>query len=366
MIALQIAKKNIIEFFRDFKTSAIVVIMPLVMIAIFGFIFKGDTSTMQFNIAYVSDNAVAYESLVNTLKDLKNTDQRITLFEMHQYEDLDAARQSVINNENTLVFKWDEPIGITIIGDNRNPYFGASSGIISRVAGEIFMIEESIIKQESINAEIQSKVTAFDLLVPGLMVYGLLILIPHTAGLMTEIREKGYLLRFYLSKATSFDIIMGYTLSQMALAILQTVLLFYAAQAFGFKPIGSIFDAAIIAIPANLFIVGTGLLIGSFVNGSNNASNIGTIVSVILGFMSGSFIVGIETVTRIGEIGGRMISFNQIFASTFATQALSKVLLYGEPLSAVGFELVALTISSLIVLVAGIYFYNKLQLKKLD
>lgn len=366
MIALQIARKNIIEFFRDFKSSAIVVIMPLVMIAIFGFIFKSDTSTMQFNIGYVTDNSPNFNALVQIIKDLKNTDQRISLFTIRTYTDIETAKQSIITNNNTLIFEWDEPQGITIFGDNRNPYFGASSGIISKVASDFFQIKESIVKHESINAEIQSKFTAFDLLVPGLMIYGLLILIPHTAGLMTEIREKGYLLRFYLSKTTSFDIIMGYTLSQMALAIVQTILLFYAAQAFGFKPIGSILDAAFIAIPANLFIVGVGLLIGSFVNGSNNAANVGTIVSVILGFMSGSFIVGIETVTRIGEIGGRMISFNQIFASTFATQALSQVLLYGKSLSEISFELIALTISSLIVLIAGIYFYNKLQLKKLD
>ena len=366
MIALQIAKKNFIEFFRDFKSSAIVVIMPLVMIAIFGFIFKADTSTMQFNIGYVTDNSPKYQAMVQIIKDLKNTDQRISLFIITEYSDIDLARQSLVTNKNTLIFKWDEPQGITMIGDNRNPYFGASSGIITGVANDFFQIKESIIKHESINAEVQNKLTAFDLLVPGLMIYGLLILIPHTAGLMTEIRERGYLLRFYLSKATSFDIIMGYTLSQMALAVIQTILLFYAAQAFGFEPIGSIFDAGVIAILANLFIVGTGLLIGSFVNGSNNAANVGTIISVILGFMSGSFIVGIETVTRIGEIGGRMISFNQIFASTFATQALSQVMLYGKSLKDIGFELTALTISSLIILIAGIYFYNKLQLKKLD
>jgi ABC-2 type transport system permease protein len=366
MIALQIAKKNIVEFFRDYKSSAIVVLMPLVMIAIFGFIFKSDTSTMQFNVGYVSDNSAQFQTLVNLVKDLKNTDQRITLFVLTPYADAETARQSIVINKNTLVFKWDEPQGITLIGDNRNPYFGAASGIITKVAGDFFQIKESIIKHESVNADVKSKLTAFDLLVPGLMVYGLLILIPHTAGLMTEIREKGYLLRFYLSKTTSFDIILGYSLSQMALAILQTVLLFYAAQAFGFKPIGSLLDAALIAIPANLFIIGVGLLIGSFVRGTNNAANVGTIVSVILGFMSGSFIVGIETVTRIGEIGGRMISFNQIFASTFATQALSQVLLYGKSLKDLGFELTALTISSVIVLAAGVYFFNKLQLKKLD
>lgn len=366
MIALQIAKKNIIEFFRDFKSSAIVVIMPIVMLAIFGFIFKGDASTITFSIGYVENANPEYQALVNIVKEMKNEDDRILLFNVTAYEDFATANDSILKNKNTLVMRWDDPQGITMTGDNRNPYFGAASGIINNVATDFFQLEESIIKYEAVNAEAQEDFTAFDMLVPGLIVYGLLILIPHTAGLMTDIREKGYLLRYYLSKATSFDIILGYTLSLMALAIIQTILLFFVAQAFGFKPVGSFIDAAIIAIPANLFIVGVGLLIGSFVNGSNNAANIGTIVSVILGFMSGSFIVGIETVTKIGEIGGRMISFNQIFASTFATQAMTQVLLYGKKLSEIGFELTALTISSVIVLAAGVYFYNKLQLKRLD
>jgi ABC-2 type transport system permease protein len=366
MIALQIAKKNFIEFFRDFKSSAIVVIMPIMMFAVFGFIFKGDTSTMQFSVGYIADNSPTYQTLVNIIKELKNSDERITLFDLKEYTDFNEAKETIIVNKNTLVFRWKEPQGLIITGDSRNPYFGASFGIISKITNEFFQINESIIEQESLNADVENKFTVFDMLVPGLIVYGLLILIPHTAGLVTEMREKGYLIRYYLSKTSSFDIIMGYTLSQMALALIQTILLFYVAQAFGFKPIGNLLDATVIALLTNLFIIGIGLLIGSFVKTSNNAANVGTIISVILGFMSGSFIVGIETVTKIGEIGGRMISFNQIFASTFATQGLSQILLYGKKLTDIGFEITALTISSIIVLSAGIYFFNKFQLKRLD
>ncbi len=366
MIFLEIAKKNIIEFFRDIKSSAIVIVMPIVMLLIFGFIFSGDTSSLQFDIGYVENKSTEYNGLIKILKELKNKDERIEIFVMKSYKNLDEAKNSLYENYNTLIFYCNEPRGITIIGDNRNSYYGAASGIINNVASEFFQIKDEVIKYESLNAELEKKFTAFDFIAPGLIIYGLLILIPHTAGMMTEIREKGYLLRYYLSKTTSFDIIAGYTLSQMVLSILQTFLLFYVAQLLGFEPVGSILNAFIIAMLTNLFVVGVGLLIGSFVNGSNNAANVGTIVSVILGFMSGSFIVGIEIVTKIGEIGGRMISFNQIFASTFATQGLTQVLLYGKSLSEISFELIALTISSIIVLIAGVYFYNKLQLKKLD
>lgn len=366
MIIYEIAKKNIIEFFRNFKSSIIVVLMPVIFLVIFGFVFNKSTNNIQFSIGVVADNSTIMQQFVSVLVDAKNTDNVTAVFNVNRYNSIEEAKQAVTANRDLVAVKWTEPKGITVSGDFRNPYYAAAKGIISSIANQFFQVKQQLVAEEPLDTETQSKFSGFDLIAPGMIIYGMLILIPHTASLMAQIREKKYILRYYLSKATSFDIVMGYLLSQAFLSLLQTIFLYYVCVAMGLKSVASIWDVALIAIPTNLFIVGVGLLIGSFTKTADNAANIGTMVSVVLGFMSGSFIVGIETILKIGEISGRVISLNQLFASSFATQAMSQIILYGKHIGDLSFEVIGLTVSSLIVLIAGVYFYNKLQLSKID
>lgn len=361
MIALYIAKKNFIEFFRNIKSNVIVIVMPIIFFAIFGFIFTKSTDEIVFNISYLPSDEPAYLQLLDTIKSIEN-DNGVKTFQLSEVSDKEKAKANIASGSSSLLMESQSPLGIIMYGDQRSPYFAAASGSITAMAGNVYGVDLSLIKSESIALNSAKDLNAFDLLVPGLIVYGLLILIPYNAGLFTQVSEKKQILRYYLSKAKASDIVAGFIISQTVLSLFQTALMFFTAQAFGFRTDAQLWEMLVIALPTNLFITGTGMMLGSFTKDSQSASNLGTIVSVVLGFLSGSFIVGIETIMQVGEFMGRTFSLNQIFPSTFATQAFNQILNYNRHLSDLTFELTAITVVSIIILIIGVYVYNKKHL----
>lgn len=364
MIAIKIAQKNIYEFFRNIKENLIVIVMPIIFIAIFGFIFNSGTDII-FNIAVVKDENPLYNQIVEQIKSIENADSK-KVFTIKEFEKFDDAKASIENKTNVLVINHSANGGIIITGDNRNTIFSSAAGIVTDIASKFYQIDLSSIKIENIDIDSKYNRSGFDLLVPGLIVYGLLIYIPYNAALFSLITEKKQILRYFLSKASSKDIIFGYLISQSIFAVFQTILMFVVAMNFGFKTDANIFEVVVISIVANLFIIGISLLIGSYSKLSQNSSNIGSITSVVLGFLSGSFIIGIEQIMKIGEWGDRLISVNQIFPSTLATQAWTQILLYNKHLDSVVFELVGMAVIGLIVLIIGVWSYNKFQLSRVD
>jgi len=366
MIALAIAKKNFIEFFRNMKSNLIVVILPIIFFVIFGFIFNND-SNISFPIATFNEESFTNQNgiILAQVKELKNTDNA-PLFQISKFTDLDEAKDSIRANTNILLLSVNDSGKLSVLGDDRNVYFNSAVGIINNVVDAVYQIDSNLIEKININVSDDKTFSAFDMLVPGLIVYGLLIMIPHNAGQFTELVAKKKIFRLFLSYATGKDIIFGYIISQTLLSLLQTFLLFVVAQMFGFKTDANVLEILVIAIPTNLFIVGTSLLIGGLVKNVDNATNLGTMISVVLGFLSGSFIVGIENIMRIDEFMGHQTSFNQIFPSTSATQAWTQMLLFSKHLGDLSFELVGLTSFSLVILIAGIIIYNKNQLNRID
>lgn len=367
MIALAIAKKNFIEFFRNFKSNFIVIVLPIFFFAIFAFIFNRDNGSITFPIAVINQQQMAESNqiIIEQLQDLSNTDNA-SLFITKDFADIESAKNAVLDKSYILYISEKESLGLDIAGDQRNLYYNSAASIITEVANKVNNINSDLITKVSIESNSRDEFSGFDYLVPGLIVYGLLIMIPYNTGLLTELVATKKIFRVFLSYATGKDIILGYIISQTALALFQTFLLFLVAKMWGFETNANLLSVLIISIPTNLFIIGSSLLIGGFVKDVNNAVNVGTIASVILGFMSGSFIVGIENITRIGEFMGRQFSLNQIFPSTFATQAWSQLLLYNKNLTDISFELIALTLSSIIILIVGIIVYNKKQLNRIS
>jgi len=365
MIAIKIALKNLKEFFREIKGRMIIFLMPIMFLAVFGLIFNKNTDTMEFPLAVVTDNNAQYQQLVAQMGNITNPRSGVKMFTVTEYTDLDSAKLSVKDGKNLIIVSARAPFGITITGDERNTFFNVGASVLTDLAGKFYQVKTDYVALESLNNVAGQTYTTYDLMVPGLIVYGLLIMIPYNAGLFAQISEKGEILRYFFSKARSRDIVAGYVISQSILSIFQVTLLFIVAVALGFKTDANFLEFLVIAIPTNLFVIGVGLFMGSWVKNSQMANSLAMVVSVILGFLSGSFIIGIEQLMKIGEFAGRTISFNQIFASTLAVQAWSGILLYDKHLSDLGFEIIGIIVTSLIVMVAGTIVYNNKQLKNL-
>lgn len=365
MKALLIAQKNLKEIFRNLKGNAILFLLPIAFIAIFGLVYGKSTDEITFDVAYVKDSNQVYQKFIEELDKVKNKDNDV--FKLKEFDAFDTAKVGVEDRKQIGIIQWKEDSQtITFYGDTANSLFNAAGGVISNFATDFFHLPSEKVTLVNLNLMNKKDISPFQQLVPGLIVYAILLLIIQTAQTLTQVKEKKQIFRYFTSKTTSIDIILGYLLSMSVVALIQTLLLFLSAYVFGFRSEGNILFGFVVALIVSFFSVGVGLLIGAFVEKEEAAGGLGSLISLILGFFSGSFILGMENVISFGQIGDRTIRFVDFIPTFYATQAMKDVLLYGKGYSAVSSNLIVLATSTLIVLGLGIIVFSRRQLRNLE
>ncbi len=203
-------------------------------------------------------------------------------------------------------------------------------------------------------------VSDFESGVPGVIVFATLFLVITTATALVRERTRGTLGRLRLSRARAGHLLAGVTLAQGALAVAQMSLVFGVAFLCGFRPAGSLLPAAGIALLSCLGAVGLGLLVAAVARNDVDAVNVGSAVAVPVAFLSGSLLPMPET--PLFAVGGRSIGAFDFLPATHGVEALRHVLLYGEGLDSLGYELTAMALLSALVLAAGVVLYGRLRM----
>ena len=211
-----------------------------------------------------------------------------------------------------------------------------------------------ISSDEQLQAEIPelgagtTEITLFQFLAPGLIIYGIIIMVTKVAGDFTNLQEGGYIFRYFTASVTAVEVILGYFIYYVFIGFIQLLILFASAILFGMVARGSIPAAMLVAMPAICFAVGLGLLIGSIVDRRDIAVNIGIMLSIVLGFLSGAFISS----TRILWL-----------PTTQAAEGIIRILLYGGSLADVQENILAVCVGSLLTLLAGVVLFHLRRLR---
>ncbi len=100
-------------------------------------------------------------------------------------------------------------------------------------------------------------------LTPGVAVFGLSFFPLFVSLLVARDRETSFLVRLFTSPLTAADYILGYALPFIPMAILQAIITFSVAIAFGFQISWNTLVALLVMLPAVLLYVGFGLWGGS-------------------------------------------------------------------------------------------------------
>lgn len=369
---LAIAIYNYKSLFRNFKSAGIMFILPVIFIGLFGVAFGAGGDIEAFNIGMIKSDNEPYEAFKTVLSDLRqNEASERELFTIEEYDSAEDAEAAVKDEQISLYLTVDEDFypggdgGVTVYGETLNPLYNATAGIIQSVAAGYMGQDLSFYESVSLESQNTQDLSPFDYLAPGLIVYSILILMPGIAQDFTEITEKSYIFRYFTSKTKSWQILLGTGLYQFSLAFVQTLISYATAVAIGFNAEGNVLNGLVVAIPTGIFVVAVGLLIGGAVKKVDTATNIGTMLSIILGFFSGSFISGIGRIWEF-ELFGSTIQFNDLLPTKWATVAMETVLRDNGSLSDVSGALAYITASSVVLLVISVLIYRQRQLKRLD
>jgi ABC-2 type transport system permease protein len=360
--AILVARKSLLELGREWQLLFLVVVAPLAFLAITAFGYSAPL-LVTYPILVISSDERGV-ALIRELEAQRYADGR-PVFDVTQVSDAKVGGESLKEQSAVALvsISADEP-SVTITGDAVYPRFYRASIILE---GIVYDYVDRLAGRPEVVEVVQTPIfkagprTEYDLYMPGMIVFALLMIVPQTATLVAREIRWGTLRRLRLTCLGAGGLLGGISLSQMAVAVVQVILVFVVALALGFNNQGSLALAIVVGLAVSFSAIGMGLVVACFVENDGQAINIGSTVMMIQVFFSGAMFQ-LPAMT-VFTLAGYQIGFYDIFPATHGFLALQQVLVYGAGLQDIAFRLGMTFLLSLVYLVSGIVVFQRLKMR---
>ncbi len=383
--SLRIAWKDLMELFRNRMGLVLLILMPIFMMTMVGFIYPSETSLNNVNIALVNDdqgfgNYNLSSTFITTLEAINDNASMMTLTDasnFNQIRDLietgDAEGGIIISSDFTSNIMSGKQGTITIVTDQSNPQMSA---MIQAVLGNVFeemgtaLAQQNIADQLGINVSsalavvkpyniqvegsIEGEFSYFDFIAPGIM--AMTVMMSVMTGLPAAIsqeREVGTLDGMMVAPINRLAVILGKTLAQMARGILQgTLILVLAILLFGVTVHGNILLVFALLLLGVFSFVGLGVVLTSFAKDQETAVMMMTTIMFPMMFLSGVFF-------PIEQMPWFMQSISKVLPLTYVADSLRKVMVLGADIPALATELSILIVFGVIMIAIAVPVFKR-------
>ena len=366
--SFRIAWKDLMELFRNRMGLVLLILMPIFMMTMVGFIYPSETSLNNVPIALVNEDAGFGDySLSSTfIMALETINDNTGMMELTVASNLDDVREMIqtgdakggiiISSDFTSNIISGKQGTVTIVTDQSNPQMSA---MIQAVLGEVFeqmgtaLAQQNIADQLGIDVNnalavvkpyniqvkgsIEGEFSYFDFIAPGIM--AMTVMMSVMTGLPAAIShesEVGTLDGMMVAPINRLSVILGKTLAQMARGILQGVLiLVLAVTLFGVTVHGSILLVFALLLLGVFSFVGLGVVLTSFAKEQETAVMMMTTIMFPMMFLSGVFF-------PIEQMPWFMQAISRVLPLTYVADALRKVMVLGADIPMLTNELAIL------------------------
>ena len=390
---LSLTRKALIELWREPLLLGVMLFFPVTIVGFyyvaFGQTKEGLSSSLHLLVLNQDSSTEAADGttwmagndLVQALREMEWDGQAV--FTVTEVDGREAAEISLRERKASLLLVIPSnftralsesglgpvptsPALVSLVGDpNSDSYIFARSFIEGLVEEFTTQATGAVEAQATIAYEFlpgTGTMADFDYGVAGIIVFGVAFAIITTATVVVRETVQGTLERLRLSRATAGHVLSGVVLSQMIVAAVQVPITFGSAVGLGFRSNGSLLLAVGIVLLFSLSAIGLGLLVAAFSRNEGDAVNLGSGLLVPAVFLSGALFPLPEA--PIATIAGQTIQAYDLLPATHATEALRHVLIFGEGVGAIAYELVGLTVLSTITLAVGIWLYHRFKMRK--
>ena len=139
----------------------------------------------------------------------------------------------------------------------------------------------------SLQKNIPTNLFKINTLTPGITVFGLSFITLFSATLIAKDRESAFLQRLYTTPLTVFDVIIGYMLPILPIAIGQAIICYLCAIPLGLTVSINTLYAIIGIIPIAILNISMGLLCGSVLNVKQVGGICGALLTNLSAWLSG-------------------------------------------------------------------------------
>ncbi len=378
MRLFHIALRCLKEHFREFLVLLLTIVCAAFMVLLYKvFTYGGSTS---YRVLVCSESgqqlSAKHKDLMDSIKSLKYSEDSSMVRVIPVVDENEGLRRLKKREADSLLIlpmdisdalqksRNGAPFPLRFKGDISSPYYllsiimamGGVEGFVSQETGRKSLVS---IREEAIG--ITGAKTEFDIYIPGILVFSIIILIFIASMAITKEYETGGLKRLRMTNATAFDILGGISLSVIVIGSLSLVCTFVMAKLLGFHYSGSLMTVFIICMITVLPVVGMGMMVAAFSKTVSQAFVIANFPLMILMFFSGA-VYPMPKVELI-NLAGHSIGIYDFLPPTHAVSAMSKILTYGMGLKDLGYEICMLLLLSAVYFIMGVWLFRERRMK---
>jgi ABC-2 type transport system permease protein len=384
----RIAWKDLLELFRNRLGLVMLILMPLFMMVMVGFIYPSNNTLSNVPVALANQD-VAYNNstagsqyFLSVLYGINHVTGMLTITNatgVDEIKDLvqkgDVEGGIVIPSNFTQSIISREQGTVIIVTDQSNPQVSAT---IQAALTAVFQQMGTVLAQDNVEKLNQTAVndtnslaivqpyniqtegvvsghfSYFDFIAPGIV--AMTVMMSVMTGLPAAIsheREIGTLDGMMVAPINRLSIILGKTLAQTARGLLQgAIILTLATVLFGVTIHGSILLVIGLLLLGVFSFVGLGVVLTSFAKDQETAMMLMMTLMFPMMFLSGVFF-------PIQQMPWYMQDISKVLPLTYASQALRKVMVLGAGVPAIATELTVLIVFGAVMIAIAVPVFRR-------
>lgn len=383
----QIFVKSLREHSRDLLMLSLTLVFAPLFVFLYWMFFPGGSTTFDVVVqnrdvpVVMEDGSIlaAGEGILEVLETITYADGKqilgVTAMQDREeaekrLEDHSAEVLLIISEDFSRTFldriehDGDDSASVTLVGDLTNPYYAIAAVMVGSAIeqyGQLAVGQVSPIQFTEVALGASAARSEFDLYIPGLMIFAVIMLIFLAAMAVTREVEAGTLRRLRLTPLSAFEFLGGTCAALIIIAIAQVVLTFLAAQSLGFESQGPMWVAILVGVITSFSIIGAGMVVASLSRTVSQAFIIANFPLALFMFFTNA-VFPIQKVPLF-DIAGRSIGLWDFLPPTHAVVALNKVLTLGAGIGDVLYELLVLVVLSLVYFAVGVWLFGRTHMK---
>ena len=381
----RIAWKDLTELFRNRLGLVLLIVMPLFMMVMVGFIYPSNGTVNNLQVGLVNEDSgfnnstIPSQSFIMGLQQISNQTNILILSnvssvanirDMIQRGDLEGGI-ILPSNFSTSIMTGQQGT-LIIVSDESNPQISATiQGVLKTVFDEMgtaiaqqkvqaLNVTNTLAVVKPFNVQTQGIVSGnpsyFDFIAPGIM--AMTVMMSVMTGLPVAIsqeKEIGTMDGMMVAPINRLSIILGKTLGQTARGLIQgVIILILAVGLFGVAIQGSILLVFGMLLLGVFSFVGLGIVITSFTKDQETAQMLMMTLMFPMMFLSGVFF-------PIQQMPWYMQDISKILPLTYASDALRKVMVLGAGIPQISTDLIVLIIFGAVMIAIAVPVFRRMM-----
>lgn len=379
--SFRIAWKDLLELFRNRLGLVLLVVMPLFMMVMVGFIYPTNGTVTDLQIGVVNQDAgfngvyLPSQGFLTGLNQINDQTHMLIMSNVSSLDELkDLVQRGQLEGGIVIPSNFSQSImsgqqgTIIIVSDESNPQIsatirGALTGIFDAMGTEMAkqaLNTTNIAVVKPLNVQTQGVVNGnpsyFDFIAPGIM--AMTVMMSVMTGLPVAIsqeKEIGTMDGMMVAPVNRLSILLGKTIAQTARGLIQgAIILALAIGLFGVTIQGNILLVVGLLLLGVFSFVGLGIVITSFTKDQETAQMLMMTLMFPMMFLSGVFF-------PIQQMPWYMQTISQFLPLTYASNALRKVMVLGAGIPQISTELLVLVGFGVVMIAIALPVFRRMM-----